>query len=143
MPVTISRLVKQVESGNQIQAMRFEPGWKHDTNILPWIVQAHRPAYMNNTTARTIAATSWGLYQIMGENIYRLGYRLPIMDYMHDEKAQDDMFRKFLIWRGIDYAVEEIMADADKMYKFARRYNGNANEYAARLRTVYAQMGGK
>lgn len=125
MTLTISKLVSQIESNNVPYAMRFEPGWRHDNNIITMVRQAHAPAYMNTTTAKTIMATSYGLYQIMGENIYRLGYKKPINEFMNSPNDQLDIFNKFLSWRGIDYTVNEIFTNREKMEKFARRYNGS------------------
>lgn len=123
--LTISRLVASAESNHVKHAMRFEPAWRHDNNITSLVRQAHAPAYMNSTTAKTIMATSYGLYQIMGENIYRLGYKKPINEFMNNPEDQLDIFNKFLVWRGINYSVEEIFSDRTKMEKFAKRYNGS------------------
>lgn len=125
MTLTISKLVSQIESNNVPYAMRFEPGWRHDSNIISAVRQAHAPAYMNTTTAKNIMSTSYGLYQIMGENIYRLGYKKPINEFMNNPSEQLDIFNKFLVWRGINYTVEEIFSDRAKMEKFAKRYNGS------------------
>lgn len=125
MTLTISQLVASAESNHVKHAMRFEPGWRHDNNIISLVRQAHAPAYMNTTTAKNIMATSYGLYQIMGENIYRLGYKKPINEFMNSEADQLEIFNKFLAWRGIDYTVDEIFSDRAKMEKFAKRYNGS------------------
>lgn len=123
--LTISQLVAHVESGNVKHAMRFEPGWKHDNNIITLVRQAHAPAYMNTTTAKNIMATSYGLYQVMGENIYRLGYKKPINEFMNSESDQLAIFKKFLEWRNINFTVEQLFCDNEKLRLFARRYNGS------------------
>lgn len=132
----ISKLVAHVESGDVKHAMRFEPGWKHDNNIISLVRQAHAPAYMNTTTAKNIMATSYGLYQIMGENIYRLGYKKPINEFMNSENDQLAIFEKFLEWRRINFTVEELFSDSEKLRLFARRYNGSY-AYADTLKHGY------
>ena len=96
----------------------------------------------SDDTARMIACTSWGAYQMMGENIYAptmVTYAVDPPDlfvFLDDLGMQDRAFGVFLKLRAIDFTLEELLMDPAKMTLFCRTYNGpdNADAYAARIK---------
>lgn len=136
MSKTISQLVAQVESGNVPWAMRFEPAFKPSEQAINNCIKAHKPAYMNRTTAENICKTSFGAYQIMGENIYTVcKYGESIAQFLSSKFDQHTAFTRFIEARGINFSTEEILRDVDKRNLFARRYNGSTG-YGALLVAV-------
>lgn len=136
MTMTTSELIAKIESGQCDHAMRFEPGFKPSQRAMENIKKAHAPAFMNFTTASTIAQISWGRFQIMGENIYTVcGYHGTIFDFINDSNAQEKAFNKFCAERGIVFSTEELKDSEDKRRLFARRYNGSY-AYADKIKSV-------
>ena len=135
MITTLSQLVALVESGDNPHALRYEPGF--DKYVLPAtikkIIAAHKPAYMNTTTARELLKFSYGRYQIMGENIYSLGYQGTIAAFLNDDMAQLTMFSAFIRSRNINYSLAHLKANEMRLKEFARKYNGSV-AYAETLR---------
>ena len=127
MILTTSQLIAQVESGDLPGALRFEPGFKKylTGKSITRCIQAHKPAYMNGTTASTLLCFSYGRYQIMGENIYALGYSGTLIDFICSDALQLEFFNKYVESRKIDYSLQRIIADKSARENFARRYNGS------------------
>lgn len=128
---TLSEVIARVESGNNQYAVRFEPEvferFSRDSakfvSILGWIQRVHS---CSQSTAMAIAATSWGKYQLMGENLWP-HIEDSFWTYGAAPLLQDQTFGDFLIRRGINYSLEEIMTDAVKRYHFISEYNGPGN----------------
>lgn len=141
--LTLSRLVAQVESDNHHTAVRYEPRWKYTTQeCLLKFHRAHRPLRMTDDTARVLLSCSWGKYQIMGSNLYDMGYSSPLVEFAASEYLQDSWFHQFVQLRGINYTLDEIINDKTKREHFAYRYSGDKTVYAARLLNVYSQLKG-
>lgn len=131
---TLSLLVAKIESNNQPQALRFEPKFATSQIARDRCISAHKPAYMNNSTAEMICRTSWGLFQIMGENLYTVcGLGSPISHFMIDRDVQERAFFAFVRARGINYSIDELRTDEAKRINFARRYNGSS-AYVANIK---------
>lgn len=134
--LTTSQLIARIESNNIPHALRFEPNFKPSQRAVDLCIAAHKPAYMNRATAEMICRTSWGLYQIMGENIYAMcGVSIPISRFMIDIETQERAFYAFLRNRQINFLPEELRTDENKRILFARRYNGSS-AYAAKIKQV-------
>jgi hypothetical protein len=96
----------------------------------------------SRATAEMIYSTSWGLYQIMGFNLYgKLGLELPIWQFLEAPEKQHKAFEQFCkaesIWREGD-----ISTDARSwLLTFAIHYNGSKTpiEYADRLQDILAR----
>lgn len=136
---SISQLIALVESNGDINALRFEPAYHPDKRAYPLIRQFH-PG-LSLVTYDTILATSWGHYQIMGDNLYMLGLRSPILDYWKDADLQAVFFNRFCVQRNISYTLDEVLNNAEKRADFAHHYNGGGNipGYSARLLSVYEE----
>lgn len=139
MITTLSQLVAKVESANCAHALRHEPGFtKYVTpQGIANCIAGHRPAYMNRTTAEMICKTSFGTYQIMGENIYTVcGFKRSIAEFFDSDAIQLACFQAFIKGRGINYTLEQIKESRELRERFARRYNGSV-AYAETLRKAW------
>lgn len=135
MITNISQLIAQVESNGNINALRFEPAYHPDPRaFLP--ARTALPG-MSFQTYETILATSWGLYQIMGDNLYLLGLKVPILEYWKDPDLQAVYFNRFCVGRNISYSLDEVLNDDKKRQDFAHHYNGNTIGYSTRMLKVY------
>lgn len=133
MITTLSQLVAQIESGNCAWAIRIEPGFKPSQLAIDNCIKAHKPAYMNRATAEMICRSSWGTYQIMGENLYTIcKVNTPVAHFMASDVLQLKAFWSHNVAKKIDFTLDEIKRDESKRLLFARRYNGSAT-YAAKL----------
>lgn len=126
----LATIISMVESSGNPRAMRFEPtafaNW-------PWsdtmgIIKAKHGC--SEATARMIACTSWGQYQLMAENIFArnmTAYQVnptDVFSFVSDTALQEQAFHAFLQIRGIDFTLDDILSDPQKMRKFVERYNG-------------------
>ena len=137
MKKSISQLVAQVESNNVPWVMRYEPHFKPSAVAINNCIRAHAPGYMNRTTAEMICKTSWGLFQIMGENLYTVcKYQGSVSNLCTDELLQETLFQAFIKARKIDFTSTEIMGDIQKLHLFSKRYNGSLL-YAEKLVKAY------
>jgi hypothetical protein len=136
----LASVIKTIESGGNPHRPRFE---YHAFMAWPWT-----PAYdrilakhqCTRDTAQMIAATSWGAYQMLGVNVFDPAVSGVDPDhlfaYVADAQMQDASFAHFLTAKGIDWTLEDLLGDADRMQKFCERWNGPANAaaYAALIR---------
>jgi hypothetical protein len=143
MMLTTSRLVALVESAEVNHALRYEPNFAKYVlrSSMVKCVEAHSPAYMNLTTAKHLLMFSYGRFQIMGENIYALGYGKPLAEFLTNETDQNIMFYEFLKSRDIFYTFDELRDSWEKRKKFAIKYNGSA-AYANTLLQAIQYMEG-
>lgn len=148
-PLTINELIRHVESRNRPSAMRFEPAvyqrittgplTQAEMSILGRIKEQNR---CSDGTARMIYSTSWGLYQIMGFNLYTTdGISGPITEYSAASSVQDATFLQFLKRNGLqDFTPGKLAEDAALRLKFSMKYNG-AIAYADALVAALAHFG--
>ena len=130
----LSLIIMKVESNGNSQAIRFEPqtylNFAPNANELSLIDAIGRCNACDFNTARVIFSTSFGRYQLMGFNIYSLGYSETIFDFVNDVAAQNSIFAKFLRQNGIDETWDTLKSDPEKLLKFASVYNGPGNPQA-------------
>lgn len=145
---TLNDLIAQVESGNNPWAMRFEPAFTPSTGA---IAIARKMMLASDATLRTICATSWGKYQIMGENLYSAhssshgvltAIKLWPGEFMASVGVQDSFFSMLLTIWGINFPLADVVSEQSDVARlaFARRYNGpgNPQAYADRIMQVWA-----
>ena len=134
MITTISELGAKVESNGIPYAMPFEPKFTVSPQAVNNCIRAFKPLQISRATAEMICRTSWGRYQIMGENLYTIcGLQCNVNEFMNSDLLQLDCFHTFIDKRGIYFTLEDIRQDPGKMNLFARRYNGSS-EYAVTLK---------
>lgn len=136
---TLAAIVRNVESGCHLSAIRYEPG------IFASLAQAKSNAPLiqkiaginacDIETAKIIFSSSFGFWQEMGFNIYSLGYDLPILQFWQSQTDQRAIYDAFIKKRSINFSWSEMLADQAKMEEFARVYNGPADisEYIAAM----------
>ena len=158
----LSYIISQVESGGFSGALRFEPkvyaeiqsASRTDLDASLSLNAAHavhvadskrtlvaRIAQINRCTeetAQVIYAMSFGLYQIMGYNLYDNGMHQPISNYLNGVQArvlQDAMLAQFLAGHGLLNSWDEMAVNRDLLNHFALHYNGSLS-YANRMKAV-------
>ena len=136
MITTLSQLIAQVESSGNPFAVRFEP---HYSCNVESALKMQKLAACNFDTADVLCACSWGLFQIMGDNLIALGLKTSPIEYCGDKIAQLDMFNAYCVQNRCNYSLDEIITDAGKRIDFARKYNGPGavNSYAQALLNTY------
>jgi hypothetical protein len=131
---TLQDCIQWVESGNHAEAMRFEPtlftsrpAWV--VNQIAKIQYAHGGATSCDTnTAMQIACTSYGLYQILGANIYASGdFKNSIFDFVFDLLFQEDAFQRFIAPHGFTPDEDLSTWNDERFAAFATFYNGPGN----------------
>lgn len=135
MITTLSQLIAQTESATDITALRLEPAYSPSAANIEKCLNGHK-RQISRSTAEMICRTSWGLYQIMGDNIYALGFTGRILDYWVSPEIQLDFFNRYCLGRNIDYTLSEILNEKTKRDIFAKKYNGSVI-YGDRLVNIY------
>jgi hypothetical protein len=133
--ITLSQVIAEVESSSNPFAVRFESEMyknlserilrNHEIMIILSRIRNYNKCDMD--TAGMIFCTSWGLYQIMGENIYsdNIRYYRDIFSFLIDKDEQDIAFQRFTIQNEIYYPdVSEMIGNDTELTKFAKCYNG-------------------
>lgn len=145
----LSYIVSQVESAGFAGALRFEPsvygtikGLTNDSNpptkgteLVQVVARVNRCTI---ETAEVLYSTSFGLYQLMGYNLYRLGLHMPVSEFLsgtHGRMLQDALFAIFLSDRNINFKWNEMASDPDKLNRFAEHYNGSL-AYGGRMKAI-------
>ena len=140
MLIMLSEVVAQLESSNNLLSMRYEPAWtpQHDQSAASYATGG----WIDEVTAAVICKTSWGKYQIMGDNLYgALGYDGTIVEFLNSPLRQLRYFQAFLRTIGSADVVFSAMSEADKV-AFGAAYNGNGPVYAQALNNAYAELAG-
>jgi hypothetical protein len=113
--------------------MRFEPVMFSNKPL--WVlnqvkvIQANHggPSSCDSDTALAIACTSYGLYQILGANIYANGFKGTIFEYVASAVIQETAFNAFIAAHGFS-ANEPMDGWSQSEYQdFASFYNGPGN----------------
>lgn len=137
MITTLSQLIAQAESSCEQYAIRFEPAFVPSALAIQRCATANR---CTQATARIICATSWGFYQIMGEELYRREIVVhPIGEWLASANAQALGFLVFTQEKNIAFSLDAILHDENKRLDFATHYNGNGPVYSKYLMEVYAE----
>lgn len=139
---TLADVIGSIESDDHPARLRFEPALYARIAagyLAPQYSALVRAIQIANVcsaqTACMIAATSWGEFQILGENIYApvCAWRGTVFDFLASIEVQRLSFKRFAIARGIDYELAAI--DDGVARKIAAVYNGpgNVDDYAGRI----------
>jgi hypothetical protein len=132
-----------VESSGNQYAIRFEPATFQAAPA--WIMkQVSRIQYahgkigaMDAQTALAVGCTSYGLYQILGANIYSGVYAKPFWQFMENVADQQAAFQEFISPHGFD-PTEDVSEWADSRFAaFATFYNGPGavDDYVAMMKS--------
>ncbi len=128
----LAKVIASIESSNNPRALRFEPAVFRDITsralidpIENEIMSLHE---CDHDTASVIYSTSFGLFQIMGFNIWGdLDYNKTFFDFVSDETAQYNMFEKFLTENQIAFDLSDLLNNKDNLDRFSTVYNGSVS----------------
>lgn len=137
MPL-LSDVVAMVESSNNPLAIRYEPDFNPSLDAIRKAKEFATGGYIDFYTAQMICRTSWGKYQIMGDNLYGLlGMSYNIHFFLGDTFSQRQFFDAFLKKRvGIE-DVDFSTLTQSQLVKFGNIYNGNGIAYSEALEKTY------
>jgi len=145
--LTLAQVLSRVESSDNPYALRFEPAtYQHmvDARFQSVLANAATANLCSMDTAKIIAATSWGRFQIMGFNFYSRPGSPSVGYFMVNDAAQMRALSAMLApWA---MAPEEdpvwIIDNPAKLSAFSTRYNGPGNvaEYSSRLIAAYKAL---
>ena len=141
-PSTLAELIALAESSGNSQAIRFEPAYTPDTYVVNKCKNANGGNNCTGLTAQTLCKFSYGLYQLMGESIYRLNYTGSVFDFVASVSDQLMLFNEFIDSRYINYSLDDILHNTSKRENFAHHYNGSIITYSNHLLDVYKNAGG-
>lgn len=137
---TLANVIAWVETRNVVSDVRYEPDWKPDIQVARKIARYNRCTI---PTAFIIAKTSYGLYQIMGSNVYDLGFTGAILDFWRDARQQLTVLGWFCNRHDIAYTLQDIVTDPDKLRLFSLHYNGNPLLYSQAIREAFFHLTGQ
>lgn len=130
-------VIKKVESANNQYAFRFEEKlyFLHrasKTNLSKILKRIKMLNQCSNETAIMISSTSWGLFQILGINIYGVcGYDKSIIDYLKKVEDQEKVFKVFCDIQKIDLDKTE-----KELINLIGQVNKNKNLFKNNLEMV-------
>lgn len=139
----LARIIATVESSRNPFAIRFEPSiTSYDYNLLETIYKRNYLAdgFPSSPTAKVIYAVSLGQYQIMGYNLYQLGYQFTVGQFLSDGSAQNKFFGVFLNAHGINSTWQTLKTDSAALNEFALKYNGS-DAYVAAMQKAARELG--
>lgn len=142
MITTLSQLIAAAESGNNQYAVRFEPAYHPDPKAVSKLAGIME---CTANTAEILCSCSWGLYQIMGDNLVNLGLQISPIHYCAIPAMQDQYFSKFLARDNLSsFTLADILHYPEKRLQFAKLYNGPGlpERYADYLMQVYQKFKG-
>ena len=134
-PTTVSDLISHIESSGNAYAYRFEPTVYKNLStgaltpehleIVQNIMSIHR---CSQSSAMVIYSSSYGLYQIMGFNLYgQLNCNVSIFKFCNDPISQTVLFGDLLTHMNLfGFTVDDLAKEPDSRLSFAMHYNGSA-----------------
>lgn len=119
---TVADLIAQAESSGNQYACRFEAGYQpnpgHISKMQTLIKGSMR-------TANVFCSMSWGLFQIMGDNLIKLGLDRSPIEYCNDPALQLEFFNRYCQMAMCEqYSLSDIISNESDRLDFARKYNG-------------------
>ena len=145
--ITLIDVIAELESSNNQYALRFESELMlitYNSEILNTIIKYNQ---CDEITAKMIYNTSWGLYQIMGFNLYSMGLKTNVIAYCAEKSIQTIYFIQFLSENNINFKIQDMLQNNNLMASFIKTYNGNGTEqefkdYKSKIIQIYNQLSG-
>lgn len=135
----LALVIRDIESSDNPHAIRFEATLYSSSNVgAIWSTIAAKNKCTLGT-AKMIAYTSYGWYQIMGFNLYELGLDSDIADYMTDTALQTQLYGEFLDKKKINVRLAAMLVNQNLLDLFAVTYNGSL-KYGAAIRATAARL---
>jgi N-acetylmuramidase len=146
--INTADVIAWVESKGDQHAFRFEPGVYAglattngtESAILNVIASIHN---CSASTARVLYSSSFGLYQIMGFNLYggKNPIKTTVFEYMNDAVAQVQQFSNFIEQKGLIVTPETLAESAQVRLHFGAVYNGNGQAYSNAIAQALKHFG--
>lgn len=122
MITTVAELIAQAESSGNKFAVRYEPKHAPDIQFVKEMMDACRCSF---ATAYVMCQCSWGLYQIMGDELMEKKLGVSPMAYCNDVETQNYFFLQVLQEKRLDhYTLQDILTNESARLDFATKYNG-------------------
>jgi hypothetical protein len=143
---SLAKIIAHIESAGDQYALRFEPAvyaeyMKDSSSIDTLLEHISAENVCTRATSQVIASTSFGLYQIMGENLYAQGWHSgKVGAYIANYLAQTVSFSRFLDYRKLPTSWEALRNSPGDLAHFAERYNGSA-AYAEKMTAAAHVLG--
>lgn len=137
-PQNIYDLISALESDNNQYAMRVEPAYSpSSSNIFNYAIRHS----VSQHTAAICLSSSWGLFQIMGENLYNEGLQISLPHYCCLPDLQKQYFQIYLKKNNLFELTQnfsEFISNTQSVEIFAKAYNGPGNVavYAAKMKSI-------
>lgn len=142
--VSLSDVIAWIESRGNPRAIRFEPlvfsrlttGAMTPAHaaIVARIVKIHACSI---PTAQVIYSTSWGLYQLMGFNLYADDSvnctAMNVVSFCETPLEQTRVFNEFVSREAIDYTPQHLAQEFVWRERFAAIYNGDTQDYTVEI----------
>lgn len=135
-PITVPDIIAHIESSGDPYAYRFEPTVYKNLStgaltpahleIVQNIMAVHK---CSQSSAMVIYSSSYGLYQIMGFNLYdanNLNCSLQFGCFMNSTDWQSTFFARLLTRMGLTYSVDDLANNPNLRMHFAVTYNGSS-----------------
>ena len=139
----LAAVVSQVESAGFPYAQRYEPGVFAGFAIAPAAISAAATGnHCSAVTARVLCSISFGLFQIMGFNLYGfLGWKQSVATFLYDTEQQLSTFADFCQHSGVNPATFDFTDEA-QLEHFARVYNGPGDipNYVSKMKAALAAL---
>ena len=135
----LADLIAEVESGGNQYALRFEKGYIPQDQNVETMSTINK---CSKITAEILCKMSFGLFQIMGNNLISLGLSINVFKYCNSVAAQEQMFSRYCIRNNCEYSLDDILNDETKRLDFAKKYNGpgQPDVYAKYLIDTYTRV---
>ena len=138
----LAEAIARIESSCCDSALRFEPAYSPSPAAFDAL---DKICTWSSATKHFALASSWGRYQIMGDNLYdTCGVTLDPIAYCADRVAQDAAFYEFLKADGLETLTAAQLASSLALrVRFARSYNGpgNVDAYALSIAQSLQALG--
>ena len=131
----VAGVIAQIESSNNQWAMRFEPAYTPKPN---WVIaaQSHWKNFSYDT-CKILCATSFGLYQIMSDELIALGLTQYPGEYLASVALQNSYFRSYLTSKKLNtITLADLQTSQQARIDFGTVYNGNGPVYADSIARV-------
>lgn len=129
---TLNDLIAAVESDGDQYAIRYEPNHQPRFSF----IESMRDKFQISTaTAEMMCKCSWGMYQIMGDELMALNLSIHPVQFCCSIGTQNVLLQEYLDAHHINLTLDELRGDKQKLEMFARIYNGpdNVDAYVARM----------
>lgn len=157
----LAMIVREVESGNNPYAIRYEPGFhkrltlsqRAYKQVREWHqVYQKKWGFITLETYLILLSSSWGLYQILGYNLDGFTKFAPAV-YWSSVSLQDQTFREYIErrWRNYEDVERLVLTGLEKdnpieVAFFINGYNGAVSgtkafeDYYQKMRRAYLKL---